>query len=280
MGQDAAERVIERAVNILERIAEPCRQRRIVTRMLGVVEVPAQVADLMRIVENAEEQVPVLLLQQRFEQPAFARDVGDYAVAEAADVCCAAAAEVVDVHRIGAEARSQCVRFPRWPGSRPLVKVGIVSAPVGQLHPIEIRRGIGLGDVDHGGTQAIAAQRLPERQVIHDTGAQDLGPVRAGHQLVIEIAAVPARRDASIKGRPGCPCHARGWCSAGPQRPVEHHCQSRQSALCGPALDQVHIDGIEAKEDESCTAHSQNPPVICRAFWHRLLCALPEFVGA
>src|SRR6202022_1367421 len=64
LGQEATERRVDRDVNVADGVADGKRRRGVVTRVLGVVNMPALVTDAMALCKHGEKEVPSAALEK------------------------------------------------------------------------------------------------------------------------------------------------------------------------------------------------------------------------
>src|SRR5438477_13120294 len=77
-----ADRRVDRDVDILDRIADHARLRRVVPRVSRVVQVPALVSDTVGLAEDLAEEIPFTALEKVPSEPSLDADSIEQLLAE------------------------------------------------------------------------------------------------------------------------------------------------------------------------------------------------------
>jgi hypothetical protein len=201
--QDTAERPIDCAVDVSERIADPCGHTWIVVGMLRVVEVPALMAGAMSLSEDLNEDVPLFPSQEFQSQIPFFVPRSDPGQRPRKAV------ESSISSTSGAGCFESVPHSPQPSGCMYKTRRRRAT-PFNQLDPIQRRGRRDERHVQHGYPLARSAQPVPKRlgrtptkTEISEPGQNPEIVVRARDQLRPVVEAMAGGIRARIEGRPG-----------------------------------------------------------------------------
>ena len=253
--QEGGERGVGGCVNALERFVDAGGGAMTGVRL--VVEVPALVADAVRLGDHRQQHVPVGLL----EDTARERRAQLETLCDGVDEGCELVRRPLDVIAVELdrrhEARAHEVFKPAWRRDHRR-RVGAVRHPV-RKRTASLESADGrLRHVEHRYSQALAVERLPERRVVHIVAPERPRPVIAGaYRLVMEAPVVPGTAAGSERG-PGGVVAEPGWAGDGPGRAVGAQGRERRKPpRVRPARNQIELGAVEP--DEQCARPPHRP---------------------
>ena len=217
--------------------------------MVGVVKMPALVADAVALGEHLGEEIPVSPLQVVPRELGLLAHAFDEPVSEGEEIGRRAPLAVARIgQRIDAEARPDLVRQRGRPGHESIV--GVVRAPLDHLDAVEVPGDPAQWDIEDRDLLAGPAQVIPEGltlDVIAGEAAEDL--VGAGLELHETVDAMPRRGDTGVERGPHCAdIEPRNRHRVARQTITQEALEVWQHALRRPAENEITIRGIDFEQ--------------------------------
>ncbi len=269
-GDDLPDRAIDGAIHRAHRIAGNRQHRAVVSRMTGVVQVPALMPNAVRLAEHLHEEIPAAAPQELHRPRRLATHARFEGQDELAIVSCAVPVGV---------ARGTC-RMPAPVRCDPRGQLGrrgreseegIVSAPLDHLDAIQsfaLRRR--ERDIEQRDALPGAGERAPERLALDEGAAGAIGDaIGARDQLHLIVEAMLRRIRTGEQRRPrGSHEKALEPAGASGQAACGEHGQVRQRAVGDKFVEQVRARGIEAYHQEASVAVGhRSRPSVSRTRW-------------
>ena len=237
----------------------------VVARMRGVVVVPEVVPGRVALAEHAEVEVPGLSLEQLEREPPLGVDAGEQPLGQlrvlvgGADRSLAGelvvGREVADGEGVDPEHRVRAVALDDLGGElgrrAAEAEVAVVTAPLGDLDPVQPPLRATVRDVDRRDPQAGVRQRMPERPSGELVGGPHSSLVGGGIDLEPAVVADLRRRAPGHQRRPqGADEEAVGIARLGLGAGLEQLGDRRQAAGRRQLARQRRVERVESEHDD------------------------------